>query len=253
MRCVIIDDEKNVIEIIKKLLTIHCPHVEIIGEATSCRLGELLITEKRPDLVFIDIELTDGTGIDLIRKLNLDDLNVVFITAHNKYAIDAFELSALDFLLKPISVKALTEAVSKCERILKAGMLQMQMRVLLDSLKNSSSPPVKIVLSDQNSLHFVKVDDIMWCTAEGSYTRFKLIDNSEILVSKNLKTYESILNESFFSRIHHSYLVNINHIKRYDKNDGGVVIMSNNEGLPVSIRKKDSLLIKLRIWGETQI
>ena len=129
----------------------------------------------------------------------------------------------------------------------------MQMRVLLDSLKNSSSPPVKIVLSDQNSLHFVKVDDIMWCTAEGSYTRFKLIDNSEILVSKNLKTYESILNESFFSRIHHSYLVNINHIKRYDKNDGGVVIMSNNEGLPVSIRKKDSLLIKLRIWGETQI
>jgi two-component system LytT family response regulator len=250
MNAVIIDNEPHMISTLQTLIKHYCPQVEIIGSADGCKSGEKLILELNPDIVFLDVEMDDGTGIDLVRKLSYKQLHVIFITAHDKYAIDAFKCSAIDFLLKPVDPDDLVRAVEKYGKVKKADDLEKQVSVLTEHLKGGNSRQKKIVLSDYESMHLVKIEDIVWCVAEGSYTRFKLLDASEIMVSKNLKSYEDILSGHDFIRIHNSYLVNINHIKRFERTEGGVVIMDNGGILPVSVRKKDSLMNILKNWNK---
>lgn len=178
---------------------------------------------------------------------------VIFITAHDKYAIDAFKCRALDFLLKPIDPEELVMAVKKASELNRIKDLESQVAVLQSHLSSSSDQALKIVLTDSESIHVVPIDHILWCCAEGSYTRFVLNQGKDILVSKNLKAYEDILNKDNFLRIHHSYLVNVSHIKRFEKSDGGTLIMDNNSTLPVSVRKKDSLMQLLKHWNENTL
>lgn len=250
MNAIIIDNEPHIISTLQALIKHYCPQVEIIGSADGCGSGERLILESNPDMVFLDVEMDDGTGIDLVKKLSYKHLHVIFITAHDKYAIDAFKCSAIDFLLKPVDPDDLVKAVEKLGKVRKTDDLEKQVSVLTDHLKGGNSRQKKIVLSDYESMHLVKIEDIVWCVAEGSYTRFKLLDASEIMVSKNLKSYEDILSGHDFIRIHNSYLVNINHIKRFERTEGGVVIMDNGGVLPVSVRKKDSLMNILKNWNK---
>ncbi|WP_420386500.1 LytR/AlgR family response regulator transcription factor [Roseivirga sp.] len=253
MRTLIIDNEKSVRDGLKELLELYCPKIEVTGEADSMASAKVAILKERPDLVFLDVELGDGTGIELVKSFRNFEPHVIFITAHDKYAIDAFACSALDFLLKPIDPEDLTDAVRKAEKLTRVQDLDQQIKVLEERLNDVHREPSKIVLSDSESIYLVKVSDILWCAAEGSYTRFCLESGSEILVSKNLKSYEEILEGDRFLRIHHSYLVNIHHIKRFERSEGGVLVMDNERILPVSVRKKDNLMQLLKNWNNTLI
>lgn len=253
MKALIIDNEKSIREGLKELLNLYCPQLEILGEAASMAEAKTAILREQPDLVFLDVELGDGTGIELVKSFKSFKPHVIFITAHDKYAIDAFECSALDFLLKPIDPEDLVDAVRKAVQFKSVQDLDEQIKVLEERLNNIHKEPNKIVLSDSESIYLVKVSDILWCTAEGSYTRFCLSNGSEILVSRNLKSYEDILDSEQFLRIHHSYLVNIHHIKRFERSEGGVLVMDNDRILPVSVRKKDNLMQLLKNWNNTLI
>lgn len=250
MNAVIIDNEPHMISSLQSLLAHYCPEVEVIGSAEGCESGEKLILELNPEIVFLDVEMDDGTGIELVQRLQYKQLHVIFITAHDKYAIDAFKCSAIDFLLKPVDPDDLVGALKKYDQAKRVNDLEKQVSVLTEHLKGGNSRQKKIVLSDYESMHLVKIEDIIWCVAEGSYTRFKLQEGPEIMVSKNLKSYEEILSDQDFVRIHNSYLVNINHIKRFERTEGGVVIMENGGVLPVSVRKKDSLMNILKNWNK---
>lgn len=231
----------------------YCPQTELVGEAQSMAEARVSILKYQPDLIFLDVELGDGTGIELVQSFKKLQPHVIFITAHDKYAIDAFHCSALDFLLKPIDPEDLVDAVRKAQQLNSIQDLDKQIKVLEERLVNVNQEPNKIVLSDSESIYLVKVNDILWCTAEGSYTKFHLVDGSEILVSKNLKSYEGVLEGDKFLRIHHSYLVNIQHIKRFERSEGGMLVMDNDRILPVSVRKKDNLMQLLKNWNSTLI
>ena len=250
MRAVIIDNEPPMISTLSGLLEMYCPEVKLVGTADGVFTGEKLILEQHPDLIFLDVEMDDGTGLDLVERLNFRKLHVIFVTAHDKYAINAFKYSAIDFLLKPVDPDDLMSALKKFEEAKKVYDLEQQVSVLTDHLRGGAQRQKKIVLSDYESMHLVRVDEIVWCVAEGSYTRFKLFDGQEIMVSKNLKSYEEILSDDDFVRIHNSYLVNINHIKRFERSEGGLVIMNNGGTLPVSVRKKDALMNILKNWNK---
>lgn len=253
MTAVIIDNEANIRAALIKLLEVYCPAIELLGEANGCASGKELMDRLSPDLIFLDVEMDDGTGVDLI-KANPDIAgHVIFITAHDKYAIDAFKCSALDFLLKPIDPEELIRSVEKARLQRNDINLQARIEVLESHLSGKNNQNAKIVLSDSESMHLVELNDILWCTAEGSYTRFVLVNGEEILVSKNLKSYEEYMNDSSFIRIHHSFLVNIHHIKRFERSEGGSLIMANGVTLPVSVRKKDNLMQVLKKWNNQHL
>lgn len=219
-----------------------CPQVTAINEAGSIQSGIEAISKHAPDLVFLDVELDEGTGMDLLSKLKQYEFDVVFITAHNKYAVDAFKFSAIDFILKPIGVEDLLNAFQKAKANLTNKSLSKQLDILKESLGTLSVPDKKIVLKDSNAMHFVKVSDIIHCKAEGNYTEFYLSGKQKLVTSSMLKEYEAILEPFGFIRTHHSHLVNIKKIVRFDKADGGSLLLEENNEVPVSQRKKDQVL-----------
>lgn len=242
MKVTIIDNDSKVRSGLRNLIEKYCFQVTEIHEADGIRSGIETISLRQPDLVFLDVELDEGTGMDLLAKLKTYDFEVVFITAFNKYAVDAFKFSALDFILKPVGLEDLLNSVKKATQKKKVGQLEEQLRILQDNLKNLSRSEKKIVLRDSSNLFFVKIDDIFFCKAEGSYTEFYLEGNQKIVTSSMLKEYEQMLEGFGFLRTHHSYLVNINKILKYDKTEGGTLLMKNNKIVPVSQRKRDQVI-----------
>jgi len=194
-----------------------------------------------PDLVLLDIKMNDGTGFDLLKKLDPVDFKVIFITAYNQYAIKAIKFSALDYLLKPIDPDELVEAVNKTEKLV-LKELHTQLNLLEDNLLNKDNSRKKIILKTLNKIHLVKIEDITYCESEGGYTTFYLTGGKKILVSNTLKFYDEMLNEYGFFRAHKSYLINLIHIDRFENTDGGTIVLNNEIKLPVASRKKDQLL-----------
>lgn len=242
MRTLIIDNEEQIRIGLKKQLKISCPVISEIEEASGVKSGLKAIEAFKPDLVFLDVEMDDGTGIELIKKLEHYNFQLIFITAHDKYAINAFKLSAIDFLLKPIDVEDLIKAVNKAEQNLKSKTLDLQFQILQESLSSITIHEKKIVLKDSESIYFVKVSDIVHCKAEGPYTEFYLIPQQKIIISKSLKEYEELLEPFGFIRTHHSHLINIKRIVRFDKADGGTLILENKQVVPVSQRKREQIM-----------
>jgi two-component system LytT family response regulator len=186
--------------------------------------------------------MDDGTGIELIKKLGSFDFQLIFITAHDKYAVNAFKLSAIDFLLKPIDAEDLIKAVDKAQENLKSKSMELQFQILQESLSSITINEKKIVLKDSESIYFVKVSDIVHCKAEGPYTEFYLIPQQKITISKSLKEYEELLEPYGFVRTHHSHLINIKRIVRFDKADGGTLILENKQVVPISQRKREQIM-----------
>lgn len=242
MRAIIIDNESAIVTGLKKMLDLFCSEVSIVGVADGVSNGLELIANTQPDLVFLDVEMGDGTGMDLLKKVGARSFQVIFITAYDHYAIDAFRFSAVDFLLKPIDPEELMRAVKKVQDLHQKNQLQTQLEVLLANLSTTTQADKKIVLKDAESIHVLRIEEIIRCGAEGSYTRFSLSDGREILVSRNLKEYEKLLDSFGFFRAHHSHLVNLQHIRRFDKSDGGTIVMTDKSSLPVSSRRKEALL-----------
>lgn len=241
MKALVVDDDINVREGFVKLIGSICPSVSQIFQAQGVKTGAEAIRKHSPDIVFLDVEMEDGTGMDLVAKFSDINFQLIFITAFNKYAIEAFKFSAIDFLLKPISSDDLKRSVDRAVKNINNKNVMQQLAILQESLKEIKSEDKKIVLNDSESIHFIKVSEIVRCEADGGYTKFFFSNRKELLISSSLKEYEDLLVPYGFSRVHHSHLINLNKILRFDRKDGGFLVMENGEHVPISKRKKDEL------------
>ncbi|WP_411894686.1 LytR/AlgR family response regulator transcription factor [Winogradskyella sp. A2] len=240
MKAVIIEDEKQAIVALQQELKNNCPDVEICGSASTVKSGFDLITEIQPEIVFLDIQLKDGTGFDLLEKLNTKNFKVIFTTAYSKYAIKAIRISALDYLLKPIDSSLLVEAVEKAKKI-DLEKMQQQINSLIN---NRSIDPLrqKIALQTTKGVFMYECSSILRIQSDGNYSKIFLEGDKKEVVAKTLKDFEEILQDSGFLRIHHSHLINLQHLQSYINKDGGYVILNDKTTLPVSKRKKPMLL-----------
>lgn len=242
IRTIVIDDESAFVGNLESILESRESTVELVGDARSVEEGLAKIDELEPDLVFLDIQMEDGTGFDLLEKCDRKDFKVIFVTAYDQYAIEAFRFSAIDYLLKPVVSTDLWEAVDRAVVEIEKSKTGLQINVLMDNIHMLSKEKKKLVLRESDTLHVVRLEEILWCTADGSYTKFHLQDGLQIIVSQHLKEFEDILDKNGFFRAHRSYLVNVNKIRKFDKREGGIIYLDDGSTLPVSVRKKEKLL-----------
>jgi two-component system LytT family response regulator len=240
MKTIIIDNEPKVLEGLCQLIRLFCPELEIIGTADSVRSGIDLLRRQTPDLLFLDVELGDGAGMDVLNALTDRSFQLIFITAYEKYAVDAFRFSAVEFLLKPIDPDDLITAVSKAREQIDALSWKLQLSVLMENYDRLSHQERRMVINNKESIHIIQVKEIQYCEASGGYTFLHLGDDRKILASKNLKHFEELLLPCGFHRVHHSFLVNLQAISRYDRADC-ILELRNGATVPVSSRKKDTL------------
>jgi two-component system LytT family response regulator len=249
LRTIIIDDEVLMRQTLEKLVHEHCRNVKLVARADGVRTGIEAIRKHQPDLVLLDIRLEDGTGFDLLRQLEPVDFKVIFITAYDEFAIKAIKFSALDYLLKPVEPEELMQAVDKAEKLV-LKELNNQLRVLTDNMQQGNVASRKIILKTFDNVHLVRIGDIIYCESDDNYTTFHLLNHSQIMMSNTLKDYEEMLGDYGFFRVHKSFLVNLAHIVRFEKAEGGNVILANQAVVPVSFRKRELLLEMLDRIGE---
>lgn len=249
INAIIIDDEPDCCESLSILLQRNCPEVNIAGTFYSAEKALLAINEIKPQLVFLDIEMPNMNGFEMLEKLSSIDFELIFTTSYDQYAIKAIRFSALDYLLKPIDREELQKAVQKVKSRLQKPLTQ-QLEILLQKINQPSNPIQRIALPTMEGLKLVPVDSIISCASEGNYTIFLLKDKQKIIVSRPLKEVEEMLEEYSFFRVHHSYIVNMNEIDRFIKTDGGYLIMSDGSSVDVSRSKKELLLKKLLPYKE---
>ncbi|GAB5526044.1 MAG: LytTR family DNA-binding domain-containing protein [Roseivirga sp.] len=245
MRAIIIDDEKHIHNTLSTLLERLNADVQIVGNAYSVAEGLREINSLKPDLIFLDIRMEDGTGFELLSQLEKPFPNIIFVSAHDEYALKAFKFSALDYLMKPVESVALCEAVDKAAQRHKSGLIKDQLDNLSQLIQTRQTGK-KIVLRDAENVRIINVDNILWLSAEGSYTSFHLLKGETLVVSRHLKEYAEMLNSFNFYRLHRSYLVNCNQIVRYDKS-AACLILNGGRELPVALKKEQlrEMLAKL--------
>lgn len=242
MKALIIDNEPALCTALQGLILEFCPEILETESAGSVASGLQKIHSFRPDIVLLDVEMDDGTGFDLLKQIPEPSFALIFVTAHDQYAIDAFRFSAIDYLLKPVDPEALRQGVQKAKQQVESRSTHQQIRLLLQQVSGLQHQDRKIVLKDLENTYFVRVNEILYCEAEGTYTKFFIEGNAPILVSRNLKEYESLLEPLGFIRTHHSFLVNPDKIRLFDKRDGGQLLLEGGLCVPVSQRKKDQVL-----------
>jgi two-component system LytT family response regulator len=241
----IIDDEVLSRDTIAAIINNYCHNATVIGQASGIKDGLIAIKELKPDVVLLDIQLEDGSGFELLKQANPIKAAVIFITAYQEYAIKAFKTSAIDYLLKPVDIEELKQALHKAEEQRGENTIQSQLNILLtnfNQVSNTSNSNQKIVLKTTDQIHILTSNEIMHLESDANYTKFHLVNKKIILVSKTLKDYEEILDKTHFVRIHQSHIVNMNYASRFDKRNGGFLILQDNTSLPVSTRKKDDLI-----------
>lgn len=239
MRVMIIDDERNSVELITNLLNSFCQHVEVVATANSVQDGFKTIQEHTPDLVFLDVQMQDGTGFDLLKCFEKIEFKVIFVTAHQEFAIEAFRFSASDYLLKPLSPPQIMEAVKKAEASMVKDELNIKYKTLLDNV--AAPARKKIVLKTSDRIYSVGTSEIIRFESEGSYTRVFLQEGKKIMVSRLIKEFDSLLSTAGFARVHQSHLINMEYLFCYEKQENHVV-MKDNSIVPVAARKKDYLM-----------
>lgn len=243
---VIIDDEPKNIRILVKLLQDYCPEVNVAGTAEKHEDAIAMISRVRPDLIFLDIEMPGGNAFDLLNQLMPVKFEIIFVTAFETYAVKAFKYNALDYLLKPVSIDSLRQAVARAEKRIGEKNINERLDSFLKSQAEKESF-TRIALPTKNGIELFNFADIIYCKAEGPYSRFEFTGSPSLLVTGSLKEYEELLPEAIFCRVHNSYLVNLNHIRKYHKGKGGSVEMSNGVSIAVSLRKKDDFFNRLRL------
>lgn len=243
MRILLIDNEEVIRTTLKEMVEEIGNGLFNISEANGVKTGIEKISSFNPDVVLLDVEMNDGTGFDLLKQISNPSFKLIFTTAHNQYAIQAFKFSAIDYLLKPVDPIELNNALLKAKENISGNALQNQLAVLLQQISGKPEIEKQIVLKDIDKTYFIKMNDILYCEAEGSYTKFYLSNGEPIFVSRNLRSYEELLAPAGFIRTHHSCLVNPTKIKIYDrKTDSGTLILEGGHSIPVSQRKKDFVI-----------
>jgi len=235
----IVDDVAQARETLKEDLETYCPDVEIIGEADGVVTGSKLLRGIKPDIVFLDIQLQDGSGFDILEIVPDLEAKVIFTTASDEFAIKAFKFSAVDYLLKPVDPDELMEAVKKATE---ANISQNKnYDLLLDTMKEKELPQ-RMALHTLEKIHVTEISDIVRCESSGNYTTFFFKSGQKLLVTKTLKEFDNMLSEHKFARVHQSHLINTHQIKEYVKVDGGYLVMHDGSRVPVSLRKKASVM-----------
>jgi two-component system LytT family response regulator len=242
MKVIIIEDEPHGRETLKNLLNDYCEEVDIVSLCSTVPEGIQAIRSQRPDLVFLDIELHSGTSFEILEKIKQFDFEVVFTTAFEDYAIRAIKFSALDYLLKPIDITELREAVTKARRRREETLQNKNLYNLVKNLSDLNDSHKTITLSTSEGLEFVDVSDIIKLEADGSYTLFHLKQNRKLLVSKNLKEYENLLSDCKFYRVHHSCVINLNEVEKYVRQDGGYIVLKDGSHANLSQKRKEKFL-----------
>jgi two-component system LytT family response regulator len=247
MKAILVDDEADGIRTLKKLLELNCPDVEIAATCTSADSARQKLEEIKPDLVFLDVRMPGKSGLDMLSELAEKNFEVIFVTAHNEYLLQALQFSAVDYLMKPVDEDRLVEAVERVKKRLQEEMVTGHAETLLYNISKAGSPmEMRLCLPTLKGFTIVKLEEIVYCEAQRSYTIFKLTGNKTIMISKPLFDYEQLLAGTIFLRVHKSFLINLLHIKEYLRGEGGTVIMSNGMEIEVSRRKKELFLSKVK-------
>lgn len=246
LKALIVDDEERGISVLSQLISKYCTGISVEGTASDIANAEALLKKNKPDVLFLDIEMPGGDCFQLLEKYNDISFDVIFVTAYQEYAIKAIKFSALDYLLKPVKIEDLQAAVEKVKKRKRDGNDNRERYDHFRSVMNEPNPFKKIILSTMEGFYPVRVDEIIYCRADDSYTHFYLVGHKHYVVSKSLKEFEEMFVHLNFFRIHKSYLINLNHIERINKADGVTVVMSSNDELPVSFRKKDEFIGMIR-------
>ena len=242
IKVICIDDEAHAREAIIDLLKLSKTDIEIVAEADDVESGLLAIEKNNPDLVFLDIQLGDGTGFDLLKQLPRIYFKLIFITAYEEFALRAFKFSAIDYLLKPLNPDDFFSALNKAEILQEKETQHKHLEALLSHLGSNDKKRRKLVLRTAESIHLINIQDIIRCEASSGYTEFILKNGKTILVSKGLIEYDDLLSTCGFIRTHQSHLININFIESYEKTEGGYILMQDKTIVPVSNRKKESII-----------
>lgn len=241
MKAIIIDDEPAVRKTISSLLSESFPEIIVSAQSGSVREGYEAVTEHQPDLLFLDVELPDGLGFDLLKKLSPVHFRTIFITGHQEYALDAIKVSALDYILKPIDLAELAIAITKAREIINHEEEQLKLQALSENLAGKKVLK-RIILRTSDALQLISVSDIIRAEAESNYTHFHLAGGKRIMVSRTIKEFEAMLSGSGLIRVHQSHIVNLNHIDKFFKHDGGYLQLKDGSTVPVSANLRQKVL-----------
>ena len=247
MKILIVDDELSPREQSKRLLAEFFPEISVCAEAENVNSAYEAILTYQPDVVLLDVDMPDGTAFDLLKRFQQINFNLIFITAFEKYALQAIKFSALDYLLKPYTTGEFIEAIHKAQRKEAASESGLKFNALLQNFQNQqqNQQSSKIILRTADSIHLIQVDDIIRLQADGAYTTFYVSGRKPVLVSKNLKEYSDMLENNGFIRTHQSHLVNVKYIVCYHKADGGSLGLTDKTQVPVASRFKEKVLQSL--------
>lgn len=242
IRAVIIDDEVDACETLRMALERYCPTVQLLQTCTSAEDGIVTIRTLKPDVVFLDVQMPEMSGFDLLQHIDSISFAVIFVSAYDQYAIRAIRFSAVDYLLKPVNAGELVAAVA---RVAENGITrERQVRVssLMQNASALTGPITRVAVPLGDTIEMFETRDIIYCKAEGSYSYVYRTNHRKTLVSRHLKDFENLLADAGFFRIHHSFLINIRHVQRVVKSEGGYVVMSDDHELDISRRKRDEFL-----------
>ena len=245
LKAIIVDDEQHCIDRLKKLLGEHLGAIELIGSFKTVKEALKGIETIAPDVVFLDVHLQDETGFDLLARLSPIDFEVIFTTAYDNYAVEAFRFSALDYLLKPVDKE---EFAATIQKIVEKGGLKdasKRLEVLFYNFENKMVGSRKAAIPTLEGLTFIKIDDIVRCQSDGNYTNIFLIENKKLIATKTLKYFEEMLDDHQFFRVHKSHYINVSFIDKYLKGKGGYVLMSDGSRIEVAVRRKEEFLKKV--------
>jgi len=244
LRCIIIDDERHARESLSRLLAKPGNEIEIVAQCENIAEAEKAVIKYKPDLIFLDVEMPNGNGFDFLTRLKEVNFEIIFVTAFSQYAIQAIRFSALDFLLKPVVAEDISEALKRASNRMAQHQRQLQIEALLHNM-NYLNADKKIALPTMAGLEFVTLGNIIRCESDNTYTVFHLVDKRKIIVSKSIGDYEEMLRDYHFLRVHQSHLINLRHVKNYQKGEGGLIVMDDNSAVDVSRRRKEQLISRL--------
>ena len=241
IKAFIVDDEPELRELNRTLLNRNFDDINIIGECGTVEEAVEFIEEHQPQLLILDIRLTDGTGFNILQKIQPYNYALIFVTAYNEFAIKAIRFSAIDYIMKPIDEVEFCQAVEKALSSINSSKLQEQVKTFFNYYERKTQNR-RIVLKTSDAINIVDVSDIAYCRSESNYTTFYFVNGTKIMISKVLKEYEELLSEYGFFRPHHSFLVNLQYVSKLDKSDGGFLILKDKTEIPVSLRRKKKLI-----------
>ena len=247
IKTILVDDEPRGLNSLEKLLQLHCPELTVISCCSSAEEAKNKIATLQPQLVFLDIAMPGKNGFDLLQELPQINFEIIFVTAHNNYMVQAFHFSAVDYLLKPVEDDLLIEAVKRAAKRIDDKTGNGHIETLLHNIRhNEEARKMKLCISSLKGFQVIEIQDIIYCEASSNYTNFHFTGRPSICASRPIHEYETILEDCNFVRIHKTFMVNLQHIKEYIRGAGGAVLMSNGHEIEVSRRKKDILMTKMK-------